>query len=805
MLGKQWILYYTRVTTWGNIVDRGQERQAKLAGLQKWGLHLIMESLPVMLQFALLLFGVALATYLWDLNVTIAEVVVTVTSVGLAFYTCIAVAATMYHDCPFQTPLSILLPGLLPRAKEFTTLARVWLRRKATSLPIRIEHAYKIFASGKDTPDYAEEDLPGNDNLMKLSNPAFWRDEPIFTAPLPKDIGASAAFWLLENSTDTSAASSVAAVFSELQWPSHHCSTTALKRLHDTYVECFRAPEFKESSRLKALQSAAAYYVLYHTQLIWSTSNRLQFNATGKLHPDLLLQLHSEKWGGDDVFEHLLRIEDRSEPVTSARFLSYIAPYWFCGDSDSAVRFRSSRLPTMYKLIKVLEEYRVLDALTLTDCVLSVGAAMDFPLHPEDLVRLDKRYVPPSRTLTLVLIFDSDYFALTFKLVVEHTHGLVLSRGRRRRHAKTALDILHTLAKKAPFPLIDPAWIRELLKSAAGGNMDDETFTLFLRLSARRKEEDAGADMATPHGQDHVGAQGCEPGPQSPGETIPPDTATPEHTLFIKIMQNVRTRSKLEGGWQDDAVYGGLIAMGDIPRLGSCLPDSDSLETLFKAMDRSQPFRVRKATYDVVLAARDGWLRSPGLRQTLEDLDFPRQLYSVVNETGRPCYQRSFLKMMEILLDDGHWHSYLRGAMDIWLPFRHEAPRQVLRIIARIGKLPVPRYEHGSNPSHFDRFLGKVVEDEWKGVPGRRVADLTADNLKPLAEITKQFKGVLFTETDRRAVLVAAESVIPALERRLDNGYEGPWEGVRRTVNDLLEVLRVPVQSDQRSIHSFVD
>ena len=392
VLGKQWILYYTRVTTWGNIVDRGKERQAKLAGLQKWGLHLIMESLPVMLQFALLLFGVALATYLWDLNVSVAEVVATVTSVGLAFYVCIAVAATTYNDCPFQTPFSILLPKLLPRAKGFTALARVWLRRKATSLPIQVEHACKIFTSGKNAPEYTEEEVPNNENQMILSNPTYWRNDPLFASPIRKDIGASAGLWLLENSTDFSAASVVAAVFSELQWPSHYRSTTALKRLHDTYMECFRTPEFKEATRLKALQSAAAYYVVYHTQLIWCTSNRLQFDRE-EFPTDLLLE-HREIWGGDDVFERLLRIKDRSEPVTSARFLSYIAPYWFCGDSDSAVRFRSSRLQTLFKLIEVLEENKALNPVTLTDCVLCVGAAMDFPLHPEDLIRIDKRCVP---------------------------------------------------------------------------------------------------------------------------------------------------------------------------------------------------------------------------------------------------------------------------------------------------------------------------------------------------------------------------------------------------------------------------
>ena len=64
-----------------------------------------MESLPVTLQFALLLFGVALTVYLWDLNISIAEVVSVVTSVGLAFY---AMAATIWNDSPFQTPLSVL-------------------------------------------------------------------------------------------------------------------------------------------------------------------------------------------------------------------------------------------------------------------------------------------------------------------------------------------------------------------------------------------------------------------------------------------------------------------------------------------------------------------------------------------------------------------------------------------------------------------------------------------------------------------------------------------------------------------------
>jgi hypothetical protein len=93
------------------------------------------------------------------------------------------------------------------------------------------------------------------------------------------------------------------------------------------------------------------------------------------------------------VFEYLLHNQDHSEPVTSARFLSYIAPYWFCGDSDFTVRCRPIRLHVLYNLIDVLEVSKALTPSAITDCVLCVGAAMDFPLHPEDLIRADKRYV----------------------------------------------------------------------------------------------------------------------------------------------------------------------------------------------------------------------------------------------------------------------------------------------------------------------------------------------------------------------------------------------------------------------------
>ena len=376
-----------------------------------------------------------------------------------------------------------------------------------------------------------------------------------------------------------------------------------------------------------------------------------------------------------------------------------------------------------------------------------------------------------------------------FKAVVEHIHGILLARARRRRHAETALVILFALVKKTTLPLVDAPWINELLRRAAVGKMDDDKFTLFMQLGARKKDEEARVDVEAPVNRERGRIQDGIHALFSGGIILSPD-----HILFGKIMRNIRTCVQKESGWQDEAVYGGLIAIKDIPLLGSCLPEDDSIRILSEAMKKeNKPLRVRKAAYDVVLVARAGWLKSTALRPILEELDIPRKLYSVVVETGGSGHQRSFLDMMEILSEDRYWHPYLRKSMDIWLSLRHEGPDHVLRILITVGELIVPGSE-GSRPPP-DKPLEKLIKDEWAAVPGRLVQDLTADRLKPLAEVTQQFKELAFTESDRRAILGVVEKVIPSLEKRREGDYNGPGKDICDIVNGLLEILRVPRQS----------
>jgi len=401
--------------------------------------------------------------------------------------------------------------------------------------------------------------------------------------------------------------------------------------------------------------------------------------------------------------------------------------------------------------------------------------------------------------LTVGLTGDSDYLVSTFKSVVEHIHKIALENGRRHRYANPALEIIHTLAKKASLPLFDAVWINDLLMGAAREKMDDETFTALLRFSAHRKEDDATMDSGIPSGQD------CDNVRRDEAKITGFGDPSPEHTLFDQVLRNVGACGAQKDGWQDDAVYGGLVAIRDIPGLRYYLPEAEFLVTLSKAMEKAEaegenkkgckPFRVRKAAYDVMLAARDGWLRSPVLRKTLVCLDFPRKLHSTATETFRSDHQSSFLGMMEILSEDRYWHSYLRREMEIWLPLHREGPVHALHILTNVGELLLP----GHSNFGVDKSLEEILEDEWAAVPGRPSTELTTGLLEPLAEVTRQFKDLLFfTESGQKAVLGMVERVIPSLESRHGDGYDFLGDGVRRIIDSLLETLREPMPLSSR-------
>jgi len=112
MLGKQWLNRYASIDVRGSAIERSQNRQRKLDGIVRWYFHHVMESLPLMLQFALLLLGCALSIYLWGINTTVASVVLGITSLGILFYALIVIAGMASASCPYQTPGARILRNL---------------------------------------------------------------------------------------------------------------------------------------------------------------------------------------------------------------------------------------------------------------------------------------------------------------------------------------------------------------------------------------------------------------------------------------------------------------------------------------------------------------------------------------------------------------------------------------------------------------------------------------------------------------------------------------------------------------------
>ncbi|KAF9783440.1 hypothetical protein BJ322DRAFT_152244 [Thelephora terrestris] len=109
MLGRQWLSRYGSIDLRGSAIERNQDRQRKLNGVNAWYFNQVIESLPLMLQVALLLLGCALSKYLWEIDTTVAVVVAGVTSFGVLFYLYIVAVGVFSIDCPYQTPATNLI------------------------------------------------------------------------------------------------------------------------------------------------------------------------------------------------------------------------------------------------------------------------------------------------------------------------------------------------------------------------------------------------------------------------------------------------------------------------------------------------------------------------------------------------------------------------------------------------------------------------------------------------------------------------------------------------------------------------
>ena len=125
MLGKQWLNQYASIDVRGSAIERSQNRQRKLDGIVTWYFDHVMESLPLMLQAALLLLGCALSRYFWEINATVASVIFAITSFGVLLYLFIIFVGAASPSCPYQTPGARILRPILDTPYHIEDLNRL--------------------------------------------------------------------------------------------------------------------------------------------------------------------------------------------------------------------------------------------------------------------------------------------------------------------------------------------------------------------------------------------------------------------------------------------------------------------------------------------------------------------------------------------------------------------------------------------------------------------------------------------------------------------------------------------------------
>lgn len=223
ILGKQCLKRYQR-RKGASAIERFQDRQRKTDGMKEWLFHIVTETLPLMLQAALLLFGCALSCYLWTINHAVAIVNIAFTSAGALVYLILVLFASFSYACPYQTPFSIAIHQLLDldgeNAKHVPRL-KAWVQSRSQTISRRSE---RIRVRKYRKPPDAVSDMEMANIHTRPNSPS--RDQsipdPIFEgrdAELQDNsMNASCICWIIDNSTDPDAIRSAMRLIPEVNW-----------------------------------------------------------------------------------------------------------------------------------------------------------------------------------------------------------------------------------------------------------------------------------------------------------------------------------------------------------------------------------------------------------------------------------------------------------------------------------------------------------------------------------------------------------------------------------------------------------
>jgi hypothetical protein len=415
MLCKQWLNRYALVDTRESIINRSRRRQRRLNGVHNWRFNIIVESVLLLLQAALLLLGCALAGYLFSTTKIIASIFIGFAAFGVLFYFFVVSAAGLSYDCPFQTPISQLTRSWIRWDNQNTRyirralkwLGRIFSQKKRSRLRSSSLNKFGAF-DGRVFGDHIE--VP----MANQPHPLFNRD----TDWMGYLFDSYCITWMLEMYTETDVIMAILRFIPEVVW---HASirTNPLERVYDTLVQCFDHssgdPIVIPKLKAKAYLAAKAFlHLTIQRKYIGGECNADVFKSISDRH----LPMGSQTNEGDSDLTSTLGIIDcvfgGSEPMdwqhfsftaTHHAWMGHILLYreWgILGDRQLASddikqfvchSFRSEPSP---------------GPPIIADCWFIISLILEIPLHVDDLSTVDKRHVDVRysfRVLMLTLVF----------------------------------------------------------------------------------------------------------------------------------------------------------------------------------------------------------------------------------------------------------------------------------------------------------------------------------------------------------------------------------------------------------------
>ncbi|KAG8937363.1 hypothetical protein FRC03_008214, partial [Tulasnella sp. 419] len=194
---KQWLAEHMEVDSGAALHKLCRRRQEKIKGLDRWYLQLVIELLPLLLQFSLLLFLIGVVDFLWKLDRKVATLQLSLLCAGLVVYCITIVIGIRDPSSPFQTPVSRYVRLYYSKMSRtlgsaFKDLSTGSTMRRLLGFPYQALGWILCSLGGVD-PDHSSEPLLLTTNALapyRKDERSRW-DPELVTA-------AEAVVWLLE-------------------------------------------------------------------------------------------------------------------------------------------------------------------------------------------------------------------------------------------------------------------------------------------------------------------------------------------------------------------------------------------------------------------------------------------------------------------------------------------------------------------------------------------------------------------------------------------------------------------------------